>query len=254
MQGLELLRVYMEIIFLCMLARESLLALPEKCYAYGDGELFKSQDFGFNWEHTSTTHLGHLRSLTMLDGLLFGQSFLNGYKVFLSNDNGMNWEIEDGYRYQTVDDQGVLHALSGDSILTSYDFGVTWIQKFSLPEGTDASTICCSGEDLFVIDVYGSIYTIKTNNSLSTDPIKHQFNFTLYPNPCANEIHISNPSLIQVVTVNILDMNGRIMKSIKTNTLIADIKIPTADLTNGKYILQVQGNDKTYSSTFIKLN
>jgi len=73
-------------------------------------------------------------------------------------------------------------------------------------------------------------------------------NFTIYPNPTSDKIHINNLN-VSTVQFLIFDLNGRI---VTPNTELIDGIIDVSLISKGTYVLQLSSNNKTSSSLFVK--
>lgn len=72
--------------------------------------------------------------------------------------------------------------------------------------------------------------------------------FSMFPNPAINKVTISNTENILVNTVNITDVNGRIVNSQKGS----DAQIDVQDLDAGVYFVTIESNDGMTTKKFIK--
>ena len=75
--------------------------------------------------------------------------------------------------------------------------------------------------------------------------------FTIFPNPIADILTISNNNNYNVKSVSISDLNGRIVK-IKNFDSLSDIKINMTDLSSGMYIMNINTNQGTIIKKVIK--
>ncbi|WP_299902806.1 T9SS type A sorting domain-containing protein [uncultured Aquimarina sp.] len=66
--------------------------------------------------------------------------------------------------------------------------------------------------------------------------------FTIHPNPVVDYIHIESKSLITSVVV--FDINGRILKNIKSNNQSAKLQLNINDLDKGVYFFQIESSSK----------
>ena len=82
-------------------------------------------------------------------------------------------------------------------------------------------------------DIIG-IDTISVDRPLSTNQF-FQSNFSIYPNPANDLVNITKNSNIEIKSVSVTDMNGRVVKEIANE--VASINI--ADLTTGVYFLKI---------------
>ncbi len=97
-----------------------------------------------------------------------------------------------------------------------------------------------------------NLYYIKTvyeNNALGTqDQNLENKLISLYPNPVIDELNFDIPSSIGVKNINILNMEGRLIKTIKGNPKSIDL----SSLSSGLYIINIDGNNRTYHYKIIK--
>jgi len=76
---------------------------------------------------------------------------------------------------------------------------------------------------------------------------------TVSPNPFTNEIIISIPSDIELGTLNILDVNGKTVKSLEKVSGTSKQSINTSNLGSGVYIVTIENEGKRYNTKVIKL-
>ncbi len=76
--------------------------------------------------------------------------------------------------------------------------------------------------------------------------------FSTYPNPATNVINLTNAESIRVNAVNITDLNGRIVKSVKFTDAPADIQINIADLSSGMYMMNISSDQGTAVKKIVK--
>ncbi|MFY9418808.1 MAG: T9SS type A sorting domain-containing protein, partial [Bacteroidales bacterium] len=85
------------------------------------------------------------------------------------------------------------------------------------------------------------------------DFVTEENHLSVYPNPATDYINIVNKMGNKPFTVSIYNMNGQLVyvKLISDNSN-ATIQIPVSSLNSGTYIISCQGNNKMYSSKFVK--
>lgn len=93
------------------------------------------------------------------------------------------------------------------------------------PTGTNSDII---GIDTFSVD----------RAPLSTTDFFSK-NLSLYPNPSNGIVNLSSKNNASINTVEITDINGRVVKNLTTNG-VTDIQINISDLTSGMYFLNIQ--------------
>ncbi len=95
---------------------------------------------------------------------------------------------------------------------------------------------------------------VKTINGFptKTDDVKIDHDVYAVPNPTSTEVSIKgNLPSNQVCTVNVFDINGKLISQQKTNT--SNIKINCTDFPSGQYIVKINTNDNYYFSKIVKI-
>lgn len=75
--------------------------------------------------------------------------------------------------------------------------------------------------------------------------------FNAYPNPANNVVNISNNDNIALTNVDINDINGRTVKTIKVNNL-SEVQLNVADLSAGVYFMNINTESGIAVKKFIK--
>jgi len=75
--------------------------------------------------------------------------------------------------------------------------------------------------------------------------------FSTYPNPSSNVVNISNNYDIQFTEVNITDINGRTVKSLKVNNL-SEVQMNVSELNSGVYFMNIATDSGKVVKKFIK--
>ncbi|HLA55887.1 MAG TPA: T9SS type A sorting domain-containing protein [Flavobacterium sp.] len=86
---------------------------------------------------------------------------------------------------------------------------------------------------------------------LSTTSNEFSSKVTLYPNPATNSITISDASNSIDGVIEISDMSGRIVKSIRS-TVVNNLTINISELTSGSYILKLQSENGVSTKKLLK--
>lgn len=171
--------------------------------------------------------------------------------TLLSNDTGFitNMIIQDNFIYYTQGNGAKRTPLNFTNFKNESEF-IAINATYTVNE-EDGSTFCASLEDLVMLGntIYASIegdnpiisfanetITLSTSNFIhkATDLV------SVYVNK--NILHINNIKTVE--TVDIYDLNGKLIKSANIST-----EIPVTDLNTGLYIVIINGN---YSLKFIK--
>ena len=81
-----------------------------------------------------------------------------------------------------------------------------------------------------IIDNFSVTQTLSVNDFLSA-------NFSVYPNPVNNVINFSNDTNAVVSSVEMADLNGRVVKTLKVNATEGQISV--SDLATGMYMMKI---------------
>ncbi|MFT7352134.1 MAG: hypothetical protein ACI9XR_001904, partial [Flavobacterium sp.] len=73
-------------------------------------------------------------------------------------------------------------------------------------------------------------------------------NFTIYPNPSSDVISISNNNSVAINSIEVSDINGRIIKNVEVNSTTFSVR----ELNAGVYFLKVTTADGVGTTKFIK--
>lgn len=98
--------------------------------------------------------------------------------------------------------------------------------------------------DQFAI-VVDDILVEATSGASTADFFKS--NFSLYPNPASDVLNIDSRNGIEVTSVQIIDMMGRVVKTQKGGT-----SIQVSDLAAGSYAIEIQSENGKATSKFVK--
>jgi uncharacterized repeat protein (TIGR01451 family) len=95
-----------------------------------------------------------------------------------------------------------------------------------------------------------TLNTIANPQAIQTVDANH--NFSIYPNPAQNELHIDlkDATITSNMNVTITNMNGQIIYS--KNNLNQHASVNIESLNTGIYFLRIQSNDNAYQYKFIK--
>lgn len=139
---------------------------------------------------------------------------------------------------------------SNVKIVLSTDGGKTWNKTlvestpnngsytFNVPSNlgiTSNARIMIRAVDNIYLAVNSSNFTI--DSPLATNDIR-QKDFTLYPNPSNGWITIKTKNSSSPLEIDVYDMTGRKVKSLKLNSTQTENKINLTDLSNGVYIIK----------------
>lgn len=128
----------------------------------------------------------------------------------------------------------------------------TWTEKtFNLDAYANQSVrvgILCNSADhyMFMVDDF----KVTTAEVASADSFFAN-NFSMYPNPVANELNIVAKNNNVITGISIVDVNGRTVKN--TNDAgLNNTSVNVSDLNSGVYFVTIETNEGTGTSKFIK--
>ena len=101
-----------------------------------------------------------------------------------------------------------------------------------------------AGNNFILLDT-----VILDSNLGSEDFLASQF--SIYPNPASDVINIANAENILVNGVQIVDLNGRVVKSAKFNG-VTEAQINISDLSSGMYLMNVSSDQGTITKKIVK--
>ena len=87
--------------------------------------------------------------------------------------------------------------------------------------------------------------SLTTNLSTISNLIS---NINIYPNPTENFLNISNPNNVEIKSISVVDINGRIVKN-QSNSLS---QINVSDLNAGVYFVTIEAAEGKTTKKFIK--
>ncbi|HMK06461.1 MAG TPA: choice-of-anchor J domain-containing protein [Flavobacterium sp.] len=98
-----------------------------------------------------------------------------------------------------------------------------------------------ANSDIIGVDTYSVDRPLAVNTFFAQ-------NFAVYPNPADNVVNISNKNNIVVKSMQLTDLNGRVIKNINGN----ETQINISDLNAGVYFLKVSSDQGSGSTKIIK--
>ena len=151
--------------------------------------------------------------------------------------------------------------LNNEYSLEDFTSGVTFVENCSavITQDPIAGTVLTPGIydiTLTVTDVANQtdVHTFELEvieNSLGVDDITTQ-EFNLYPNPTERFIMINNPNNEVITSVEVYDLNGKVVKRRIPSTSINDIEIDTSSLQTGMYLMKINTEAGQTVKTFLK--
>jgi hypothetical protein len=146
-------------------------------------------------------------------------------------------------------------AVSVNPNLTTTDYPFVWTQYSYTVTGLTGVVPCKIGFRYFVTDGGPSgnnsdiigLDTFSVDRTLGTADF-FKSNFTIYPNPSFDVIYISNNNSVAINSIEVSDINGRIIKNVEANSTTFSVR----ELNTGVYFLKVTTADGVGTTKFIK--
>lgn len=239
-----------------------------KFYAWANYHLHVSQDNGQSWTQATDTNIPILFLANNLitdpdTGRIYmaGKSIIEtNYRLFYSDNDGGSWTeidmssyignnwigVPQQIRKLFVKGDYIQVALDNDAnpsapdILVSTNNGESFTPDISgLPINTGGTTTAINfilhNNTLFMALNYVDIYK-KPFSTLSLNSVDNTNTILVYPNPSKSTFHLK--STIQIKQVNVYDLKGRLIQSLKNHHSLKTVKIEN----NGVYFLEIIDN------------
>jgi hypothetical protein len=129
-----------------------------------------------------------------------------------------------------------------ESLATTQSFTYTPLATATHYLGLHATSEAASGW-LIVYDIIVTA-VLSTNDVLSSQ-------FSVFPNPSTNVINIANAENILVNGIEIVDINGRTVKSVKFDN-VSEAQINISDLASGMYLVNISSDKGTTTKKIVK--
>lgn len=160
--------------------------------------------------------------------------------VYVSNDCGQNWSLRKrikGSALATASQSNASFVPNGNdewkesgSISVNANYQAQGVQvMFEWESG--------SGNNVYLDDI-----NFKSNNPSSIQQLVDFKNFTVFPNPAKDKVHVSiDATISSKAQVSLTDLSGRVVKSFDTNLIPGsnELSLQVTDLANGVYLIQV---------------
>ncbi len=190
---------------------------------YGTGHVFKTEDYGVSWEDISIGLPDVPTNAVIVDPL-----FTNN--IYVGNDLGVFASIDGGYNWETY-----LEGL----------FDATMVFDLKISPVNRKLRAATHGNGAFQRDLLEDNVNVGTNDLASEDFI----NLKISPNPARNHANIQY-QLKEAgnVTAELVDVNGRIIKTLFNENQISgnqDFTFDVSDLSTGNYYLRLNSGKNT---------
>ena len=95
--------------------------------------------------------------------------------------------------------------------------------------------------------------TVDSTAILAANNVTKMNEMNIYPNPANEYLILENSSKVKVISINIIDMNGKIVKVINVQPIaVGSSRINIFDLNQGNYIFRVISPDNVFVKLFVK--
>ena len=107
------------------------------------------------------------------------------------------------------------------------------------------------GDELFAKDKL-SVVGFKTTNAIES---LNTANVQFYPNPANDLLQVVSPELHKWNIIEIVQVDGKTMKSIRLNENTANaLQVDISDLNEGVYFIKISGESTQFSGRFVKMD
>ena len=172
--------------------------------------------------------------MVVLDGYLTANQ---GYDIVLAASNGSNWAVNDG--------NVTLQALDNDQ--NRYSFSHTRVYNVSAGNNTlNGVGQIFGGSGSETADLFGELTVkyIPSSATATNELSKIENTFELDPNPTNDVVHIlSKNPLAQKMKIQLLDLNGRVLKEFQKNTG-EEINIDLSSFPSNLYWIKIGNQTK----------
>lgn len=76
--------------------------------------------------------------------------------------------------------------------------------------------------------------------------------FSTFPNPVSDVLTLSSGEGVQISGIQITDLNGRVIKTLKYSDAISEMQVNVSDLSAGMYLLNISSNQGTATKKIVK--
>lgn len=231
-------------------------------FGTSSGRLYRSNDKGLNWTVSQAPVVTDFGSATTGGAYAFA-STLNGLlvtrtgQIFKTIDGGTTFTEITATGFFT-NDIAYVPGTTGTYVTTgttgsayTTDSGLTWTNIDALQHTVvaffDGNTGFTGG---FTTSATVGGVSKYTGNVLKTNTFNAS-KISTYPNPVTDNVTVSNNDNILLTDVNITDINGRTVKSLKVNNL-SEVQMNVSELGAGVYFMNVMTDSGKVVKKFIK--
>lgn len=214
--------------------------------------VYLSLNFDGPWTAVNTGLTNNdIRSLATIGSTVFAGT-ADG--VFSTSNNGSNWtSVSNGLSNKKVHALFALnsHLFAGtdSGVFYSGNLGINWnYVGDGMPAGTEVWAFTQFGTDLFAgihYEPYG-VWKRPIAQLTGLSEIDYSFDFTVYPNPGNNQVHIQfRKNITASAEMKLFNLLGQEMLSFPVPENTRSLGLNLSSLSPGTYVLQVQVADGT---------
>lgn len=213
-----------------------------------DGKIIVSGNFG-NYNGTSLNDIIRLNTDGSID-TSFNLGTGSSYAVYCTNIQNDGKILVGGFFsfYNSTIQNNIVRLNTDGSIDATFNTGTGFnnsvysivpLNDGKIMVGGNFTTYKNNNESAYLIGLY-------SETSLSTNDFASANNFSIYPNPVKDILHIQSNDLTTITAVKIYDILGKLIQETTAST------IPVSGLAKGLYIVKVTTENGEISKKFIK--
>ncbi|WP_417355170.1 T9SS type A sorting domain-containing protein [Flavobacterium sp.] len=209
------------------------------------------QGEGFAFSNTSPTAASdswlYTRDINVVAGETVYFSFYATYLGGAGTSASLDLTFGTGTDDQEVISSFTINANVGQQTIAYVPYTTSWTPTesgtFTLAFHNNSPAIGTAALSM-LLDNFVVTNELSTDNFLATQ-------LSIYPNPSSDVINITNASNILLNGVEIIDLNGRVVKSAKFNG-VSEAQVNISDLSAGMYLMNVSSDQGTTTKKIVK--
>ncbi len=223
----------------------------------GQGEFIWARNFGAVNGSNSSSERPFDLAINSTDGVYLSGYFLNqmdcdpsAANEFMISSNG-NWDI---FALQISNEGNFVWAenFGGSSSEYPYQIAIGPDDKLVVTGkfGGDVDFNPSGGNQVSHQGAFDSFILKLDTSTLSIDSTNSVGNFTAYPNPSSDLLHVSSKDWIKALSI--YDINGKLLQSKKLSEVQQAYPLNVEDLAAGIYFLEIQSANAKQTLKFVK--
>jgi hypothetical protein len=126
-------------------------------------------------------------------------------------------------------------------VMTSYEVDETW--------NPDEIYVIAWVSDPETKEIYNSGTRFDADFTSATNPVQPLAVLSIYPNPASNEINIKLPSEAASAAIEVVDLQGRVVRSLPSQ-IGPILQVNITDLPTGNYFVRLKAEKQMYTGSF----